>query len=217
MRLPLGKYTAIGEAAAEGSWVLLEEATALSRILQRELLAPPHGGGNRDIDRDSSIERGKQDNDEGESEHDEGIKGGRVGGNDGDSEACGLKEDSSSGSEIGDGAGADQERPGSGDVATKKGGRCKMVTAIVIGEKAAFAMVVKSRKRVKARMRFLTTLPGVMIHARGRDVIGNVRTPLPKTFPRGQSLQVKVHAKFADAERAHARPVTGVRSLTVQY
>ena len=44
MRLPLGKYTAAGEAAAEGSRVLLEEATVLSRMLQRELLAPPQGG-----------------------------------------------------------------------------------------------------------------------------------------------------------------------------
>ena len=44
MRLPLGKYTAAGEAAAEGSRVLLEESTVLSRVLQRELLAPPLGG-----------------------------------------------------------------------------------------------------------------------------------------------------------------------------
>ena len=44
MRLPLGKYTAVVEAAAEGSWVLPEAATARSRTLQRELLAPLQGG-----------------------------------------------------------------------------------------------------------------------------------------------------------------------------
>ena len=44
MRLPLGNYAAAGEAAAEGSRVLLEESTVLSRMLQRELLAPPLGG-----------------------------------------------------------------------------------------------------------------------------------------------------------------------------
>ena len=47
MRLPRGKYAAVGEGAAEGSWVLLEEATVLSRILQRELLAPPQGRATR--------------------------------------------------------------------------------------------------------------------------------------------------------------------------
>ena len=45
MRLPLGKDTAVGEAAAERSWVLLEEATSLSKMLQRDILAPPQGGG----------------------------------------------------------------------------------------------------------------------------------------------------------------------------
>ena len=60
-----------------------------------------------------------------------------------------------------------------------------MVTAIVIGEKAAFSMVVKARKRVKARKIFLTALPGVMTHARGRGVSGNVANPLPRTFARG--------------------------------
>ena len=44
----------------------------LSRMLQRELLAPPQGGGNRDIDRDGSTDRDKEDNDEGESGHEEG-------------------------------------------------------------------------------------------------------------------------------------------------
>ena len=62
MRLPHGKYTADGEAAAEGCWVLLEEATVLSRMLQRELFAPPQGGGYRDIDRDGSTDRDKEDN-----------------------------------------------------------------------------------------------------------------------------------------------------------
>ena len=51
-----------------------------------------------------------------------------------------------------------------------------MVSAIVIGEKAAFAMVVKARKRVKARKIFLTALPGVMTHERGRSGSGNVPT-----------------------------------------
>ena len=37
MRLPLGKYTAGGKAVIEGSTVLLEEADALSTMLQREL------------------------------------------------------------------------------------------------------------------------------------------------------------------------------------
>ena len=54
--------------------MLLEEAPALSKTLQRELLAPPQGGNKRDIDRDGSIDRGKEDNDEGESGHVEGIK-----------------------------------------------------------------------------------------------------------------------------------------------
>ena len=45
MRLPLGKDTAVGEAAAERFWVILEEATSLPKMLQRELLAPPQGGG----------------------------------------------------------------------------------------------------------------------------------------------------------------------------
>ena len=88
-----------------------------------------------------------------------------------------------------DGAGADQEGQGSRDVATKKGGRTgvcaeKMVRAVSIGEKAAFAMVVKGRKRVKAWKRFLTALPGVLTHARGRGVSGNVAIPLLRTFAR---------------------------------
>ena len=44
MRLPLGKDTAVDEAAAERSWVVLEEATSLLKMLQREPLAPPQGG-----------------------------------------------------------------------------------------------------------------------------------------------------------------------------
>ena len=69
MRFPLRKYTAVGEPVAEGSRVLLKKVTVLSRMLQRELLATPQGGGNRDIDRDGSTDRGKEDNDEGESGH----------------------------------------------------------------------------------------------------------------------------------------------------
>ena len=92
----------------------------LSRMLQRDLFAPPQGGGNRDIDRDGSTDRDKEDNGEGESGHEEGIKEGRAGENDSDSEVSGLKEDSSSGSEGGDGAGADQEGDGSGDEEWRK-------------------------------------------------------------------------------------------------
>ena len=44
MKLPLGKYTAVDEAAAERAWVLLEKSNALSRMLQRELLAERAGG-----------------------------------------------------------------------------------------------------------------------------------------------------------------------------
>ena len=66
MTLPLGKYTAVGDSAAEGSRVLLEEGTELSRMLQRGLLEPPQGRGNGDIGRDGSTDRGKEDNDEGE-------------------------------------------------------------------------------------------------------------------------------------------------------
>ena len=43
MRLSLGKYTAVGEPAAEGSWVLPEETPALSKMPQRELFPPQHG------------------------------------------------------------------------------------------------------------------------------------------------------------------------------
>ena len=59
------------------------------------------------------------------------------------------------------------------------------MTAIVIRQKAAFAMVVKATKRVKAWKTFLLALPGVMTRARGRGVSGNVATPLPRTFARG--------------------------------
>ena len=45
MTLPLGKYTAVGKAAAEGSWGLLEEATELSRMPQRELFCATAGVG----------------------------------------------------------------------------------------------------------------------------------------------------------------------------
>ena len=38
--------------------------------------APPRGWGNRDIDRDGSTDRGKEDNDEGEIGHEEGMKEG---------------------------------------------------------------------------------------------------------------------------------------------
>ena len=52
-----------------------------------------------------------------------------------------------------------------------------MVTPIVIGEKAAFANVVKAMKWEKARKGFLKALPEVMTHARGRGVSGNVPAP----------------------------------------
>ena len=70
------------------------------------------GSGNRDIDRDGCTDRGKEDNDEGESGYEEEIKEGRARGNDVDSEASGLKEDSSSGSHSGNGAGADKRAMG---------------------------------------------------------------------------------------------------------
>ena len=44
--------------------------------------------------------------------------------------------------------------------------------------------VVKATKRVKARERFLPALPGVLTHARGRGVSGNVAIPLLRTFAR---------------------------------
>ena len=65
----------------------------------------------------------------------------------------------------------------------------------VFEEKAAFAMVMEARKRVKARKRFITILPGVMTHVKGRSVSGNVPTLLPKTFPRDQSPPARVHAE----------------------
>ena len=40
MRLPHDRYTAVGQAAAEGSWVLLKEVTMLPRMFHSELLAP---------------------------------------------------------------------------------------------------------------------------------------------------------------------------------
>ena len=50
------------------------------------------------------------------------------------------------------------------------------MTAIVIGDKATFAMLVKARTRVKARKIFLTALPGELTHARGLSVRRNVPT-----------------------------------------
>ena len=48
------------------------------------------------IDRDGSTDRGKEDNDEGKSGHEGGMKEMRARRNDGDSESSGLKVDSSS-------------------------------------------------------------------------------------------------------------------------
>ena len=100
--------------------MLLEEATSLSKMLQRELLAPQQGGGNRDIYRDGSTDRDKEVNDEGESGHEEGTKEGRVGGNDGDSEARSLMRTATVVVRVRTG----QERTKRGrGVATKRGGR----------------------------------------------------------------------------------------------
>ena len=55
-------------------------------------------------------------------------------------------------------------------VATKKGGRTgecaqqMVAVVVVIEEEAAFAIIVKARKRMKARKRFLTALQGVVIY-----------------------------------------------------
>ena len=76
--LPLGKYTAVDEAAAEGAWVLLEKYNALSRMLQRELLAAPQGAGRGDIDGDGFTDCGKEDNEDGENGDKEGER--RAGG-----------------------------------------------------------------------------------------------------------------------------------------
>ena len=45
MKLPLGKNAAVGEAGEEGSWVFLLEAAVPSRMLYRELITLPKGGG----------------------------------------------------------------------------------------------------------------------------------------------------------------------------
>ena len=125
MRFPHGKYTAVGEAAADDSWVLPEEATELSRMLQCELLAPPQVGGNRDTNRDGSTDRDKEDNNDGESRHEEGgIKERRAGRNEGDSKASGLKEDSSSGGERVE-MRQDRTKRSMG-MATKKAGRIRV-------------------------------------------------------------------------------------------
>ena len=65
-----------------------------------------------------------------------------------------------------------------------------MATAILIGERDAFDMVVKARKSMQAGEEILTALPGVMTHTRGGGVRGNF-----PPFPRRQYQPVKVHAK----------------------
>ena len=73
MKLPLGKYTAVDEAAAAGIQVLLlEKSIALSKMLERELLAAPQGAGRWDIDGDISTDRGKDDHEEGGDGDEEG-------------------------------------------------------------------------------------------------------------------------------------------------
>ena len=78
------------------------------------------GGGNRDIDCHGSTGRGKEDKDEGESGHEEGMKEARARRNNRGSETSGLKKGGNSGSESGDGAGADKERHKSGDEEERK-------------------------------------------------------------------------------------------------
>ena len=114
MRLPIAKYSAVREATAEASWVLLEQS-AFANALTCTIGTSAQGGGKTDIDRDGSTDRGKEDNDEGGSGHEKEIKEWPAGGNNVDSEANGLKEESSNGSESGDGPGADQEGYGNGD------------------------------------------------------------------------------------------------------
>ena len=109
-KLPLGKYTAVDEAAAEGAWLLLEKSNALARMLQRELLAAPQGASRGGIDGDGGTGCGKEDYEEGENGDEEGRKESWGGGEDGDVEGNGLEEDSSSsGSGSGDGEGIDEE------------------------------------------------------------------------------------------------------------
>ena len=93
MKLPLGKYTAVDEAAAEGAWVLLllEKSNSLSRTLQRELLAAPQGAGRGDIDGDGGTDCGKEDNEERENGDEERRKESGGGGEDGDIEGSGLE------------------------------------------------------------------------------------------------------------------------------
>ena len=95
VKLPLGKHTAVDEAAAEGTWVLMEKSSALSRMNQRELLAAPQGAGRGDIDGDGGTDCGKEDNEEGDNGDDEGRKESGGGGEDGDIEGRSLEEDSS--------------------------------------------------------------------------------------------------------------------------
>ena len=113
MKLPLGKYTAVAEAAADGAWMLLGKSNALSRILRRELLAAPQGAGRGDIDGDGGTDCGKEDNKEGRKE-------GGEGGEDGDITGSGLEEDSRSGSDSGDGEGADNEGERNDDEEARK-------------------------------------------------------------------------------------------------
>ena len=96
-------YTAVDEAAAEGALMLLNMCNALSRMLQRELLAAPQGAGRGDIDRDGGPVCGKEGNEEEENADEDGRKESWGGGEDGYIEGSGLEEDISSGSDRGHG------------------------------------------------------------------------------------------------------------------
>ena len=107
-KLPLGKYTAVADVAAEGCWVILEKFTAISRINvsywrhRRELSGRTSRATVALIVARRTTRRGRMARRRGEKR-----AGG--GGEDGDVEGNGLEAGSSSGSDSGDGEGADRE------------------------------------------------------------------------------------------------------------
>ena len=68
----------------------LEKSNALSRMLQRELLAAPQGAGRGDIDGDGGTDCGKEDNEEGENGDEEGRNESGGGGEDVDVEEAAV-------------------------------------------------------------------------------------------------------------------------------
>ena len=72
------------------------------------------------MDSDDGADCGKEDHEEWETVDEEGRKESGGGGEDGDIEGSGLEEDSSSGSDSGDGEGADKEGERNGDEEERK-------------------------------------------------------------------------------------------------